>query len=130
MKTIIHTDLAPKAVGPYSQAVRAGNLLFISGQLPLHPTTMKIHGDTAAEQARQALSNLGAILEAAGLHYQHIIKTTVLLADIQDFAAVNEVYSQFFTMDFPARAAYQVAALPLGAKVEIEAIAMINEMSN
>lgn len=130
MKTIVHTDLAPKAVGPYSQAVRAGNLFFISGQLPLNPTTMKIHGATAAEQARQALSNLGAILEAAGLHYQHVVKTTVLLADIQDFAAVNEVYAQFFTMDFPARAAYQVAALPLGAKVEIEAIAMINEVSN
>lgn len=123
MKTMIHTDAAPKAVGPYSQAVRAGNLLFVSGQLPLDPATMKIHGETAAEQARQALSNLGAILKAAGLDYRHVVKTTVLLADIRDFAAVNEVYAQFFTGDFPARAAYQVAALPLDAKVEIEAVA-------
>jgi len=123
MKTIVHTDSAPKAVGPYSQAVRTGNLLFISGQLPLDPATMKIHGETAADQARQALANLGSILEAAGLGYRNVVKTTVLLADIRDFAAVNEVYAQFFTTDFPARAAYQVAALPLGAKVEIEAIA-------
>ncbi len=123
MKEIIHSDAAPKAVGPYSQAVRTGNLLFISGQLPLNPETMKLQGETAAEQAQQVFANMKAILNQAGLGFEHLVKTTVLLADIRDFAAVNEVYATFFSGEFPARAAYQVAALPLGARVEIEAIA-------
>lgn len=123
MKQVIFSDAAPKAVGPYSQAVRAGHLLFISGQLPLVPATMKIEAETVAAQAEQVFANLKAILNQAGLGFEHLVKTTVLLADIRDFAAVNEVYARYFTGDFPARAAYQVAALPLGAKVEIEAIA-------
>ncbi len=123
MKQVIFSDAAPKAVGPYSQAVRAGHLLFISGQLPLVPATMKIEAETVAAQAEQVFANMKAILNQAGLGFEHLVKTTVLLADIRDFAAVNEVYARYFTGDFPARAAYQVAALPLGAKVEIEAIA-------
>jgi len=123
MKQIIFSDAAPKAVGPYSQAVRAGHLLFISGQLPLVPATMKIEAETVAAQAEQVFANLKAILNQAGLGFEHLVKTTVLLADIRDFAAVNEVYARYFSGDFPARAAYQVAALPLGAKVEIEAVA-------
>jgi len=123
MKQIIHSEAAPKAVGPYSQAVRAGHLLFISGQLPLDPATMKITAETVADQAVQVFANMKAILNQAGLGFEHLVKTTVLLADIRDFAAVNEVYARNFSGDFPARAAYQVAALPLGAKVEIEAIA-------
>jgi len=123
MKKIIHSDSAPKAVGPYSQAVRAGSLLFISGQLPLNPQSMKIEAETVAAQAEQVFANMKAILTEAGLGFEHLVKTTVLLADIRDFAAVNEVYARHFSGDFPARAAYQVAALPLGAKVEIEAVA-------
>jgi 2-iminobutanoate/2-iminopropanoate deaminase len=123
MKQIIHSEAAPKAVGPYSQAVRAGSLLFISGQLPLNPASMKIEAETVAAQAEQVFANLKAILNQAGLGFEHLVKTTVLLADIRDFAAVNEVYARYFAGDFPARAAYQVAALPLGAKVEIESIA-------
>ncbi len=123
MKQIIFSDAAPKAVGPYSQAVSAGHLLFISGQLPLVPATMKIEAETVAGQAEQVFANMKAILNQAGLGFEHLVKTTVLLADIRDFAAVNEVYARYFSGDFPARAAYQVAALPLGAKVEIEAVA-------
>jgi len=125
MKNIISTDRAPKAIGPYSQAVTAGNLVFISGQLGLDPSTGKLQGNNAAEQAEQALKNLGAILGAAGIDFGHVVKTTVLLADIKDFAAVNEVYARFFTADHPARAAYQAAGLPLGALVEIEAVAWL-----
>lgn len=123
MKQVIFSDAAPKAVGPYSQAVRTGNLLFISGQLPLVPASMKIEAEGVAAQAEQVFANMSAILEKAGLGFEHLVKTTVLLADIRDFAAVNEVYARYFKGDFPARAAYQVAALPLGARVEIEAIA-------
>lgn len=125
MKKIIKTGRAPKAIGPYSQAVMAGNLLFISGQLPLDPESMKIKGITTAEQAEQVFKNIGAILEAAGLEFRHVVKMTVLLKDMADFAAVNEVYARQFEGDYPARAAYQVGALPMGALVEIEAFAVI-----
>lgn len=123
MKEIIHTDEAPKAIGPYSQAVKSGNFLFISGQIPLDPVSMEIVGQTAAQQAEQVLKNIGAILKAAGLDYTDVVKTTVLLADISDFKAVNEVYGGFFRKEPPARAAYQAAALPMGVLVEIEAVA-------
>jgi 2-iminobutanoate/2-iminopropanoate deaminase len=123
MKKIIATENAPKAVGPYSQAVMAGDNLFISGQLPIDPTTSKFVSDDVAEQTEQCLKNMGAILEEAGLTYDNVVKTTVLLADIKDFAAMNEVYAKFFTNDFPGRAAFEVANLPLGARVEIEAVA-------
>jgi 2-iminobutanoate/2-iminopropanoate deaminase len=123
MKKIIATDDAPRAIGPYSQAVLAGGFLFISGQIPLDPVTMKISGASAAEQAAQVFRNMGAILGAAGMDFTHVVKTTVLLKDIADFAAVNEVYARQFTGAFPARATFQVAALPMGALVEIEAVA-------
>lgn len=123
MKKVINTDKAPGAVGPYSQAIEAGDFLFISGQLALDPSTMKLVGSNAADQAEQALKNMGAILEEAGLKYENLVKVTVLLNDMNDFASVNDVYAKFFSSDFPARAAYQVARLPLDGLVEIEAIA-------
>lgn len=124
MKTRIHTDKAPAAIGPYSQAVLAGDFLYVSGQLPLDPVSGAMAGDTAAEQAEQSILNLSAILEAAGMTLDDVVKTTVLLADIADFAAVNEVYAKHFTgAVLPARAAFAVRDLPKGAKVEIELVA-------
>jgi 2-iminobutanoate/2-iminopropanoate deaminase len=123
MKRIIDTPKAPKAIGPYSQAVKTGNLVFVSGQLPLVPETMSIVEGGIKEQTRQALTNAKAILETADTNLEGVVKTTVLLKDIGDFAAMNEVYGEFFETDCPARAAYQVANLPLGALVEIELIA-------
>lgn len=123
--TRIATKHAPAAVGPYSQAVEAGGTVYVSGQVPLVPATGQLVDGGIQAQAEQALRNVGAILEAAGLGYADVVKTTVLLADIADFAAVNEVYARFFTGPvLPARAAFQVAALPLGAGVEIEAVAV------
>ncbi|MGI5895067.1 MAG: RidA family protein [Candidatus Merdivicinus sp.] len=122
MKEIIETSHAPAAIGPYSQAVRAGNLIFVSGQLPIHPETGTMP-DGIREQARQSLENLKAILEAAGCSMKDVVKTTVLLEDIGDFAAVNEVYAEYFPENCPARACYAVDKLPKGAKVEIELIA-------
>ena len=123
--TRIATEHAPAAVGPYSQAVEAGGTVYVSGQVPLVPATGRLVDGGIQAQAEQALRNVGAILEAAGLGYADVVKTTVLLADIADFAAVNEVYARFFTGPvLPARAAFQVAALPLGAGVEIEAVAV------
>lgn len=124
MKTRINTDKAPAAIGPYSQAVLAGDFLYVSGQLPLDPVSGAMAGDTAAEQAEQSIRNLSAILEAAGMTLDDVVKTTVLLADIADFAAVNEVYAKHFTgAVLPARAAFAVRDLPKGAKVEIELVA-------
>ena len=123
MKKIINTPNAPKAIGPYSQAVKTGNLVFVSGQLPLVPETMSFVEGGIKEQTRQALTNAKAILESAGTDLGGVVKTTVLLKDIADFAAMNEVYGEFFKADCPARAACQVANLPLGALVEIELIA-------
>jgi 2-iminobutanoate/2-iminopropanoate deaminase len=124
MKKIIATEKAPAAVGPYSQAVQAGNTMYISGQLPIVPATGKFISDDVAEQTEQSLKNMGEILKKADMNYENVIKTTVLLADIADFKAMNDVYAKFFKSDFPARAAFQVANLPLGARVEIEAIAV------
>ena len=123
MNQIIHTDRAPAAIGPYSQAVKAGNLLFVSGQLPIDPATGAFSGEDIASQTRQSLTNVRSILEEAGYALSDVVKTTVLLADIGDFTAMNAVYAEFFTEPYPARAAYQVAALPKAAKIEIEAIA-------
>ena len=124
MKTVISTEKAPAAIGPYSQAVLAGDFLYVSGQLPLDPVSGAMAGDTAAEQAEQSIRNLSAILEAAGMTLDDVVKTTVLLADIADFAAVNEVYAKHFTgAVLPARAAFAVRDLPKGAKVEIELVA-------
>ncbi len=123
MKRIIATESAPKAVGPYSQAVDVNGTLYISGQIPVVPADGSIP-EEVTEQAHQCLKNIGAILKAADLNYDNVVKTTVLLDDIANFKAVNEVYAQYFTGDKPARACYAVAALPLGVKVEIEAIAV------
>jgi 2-iminobutanoate/2-iminopropanoate deaminase len=113
---------APEAVGPYVHAVKAGGLIFISGQIPLHPSTGELVGGTAAEQAAQCLENLKAIAEAAGAKLSDAVKCTVYLADIGDFAAVNDVYAGYFPDGFPARVAFGVGALPRGARVEIDAI--------
>lgn len=123
MKQFIHTDKAPAAIGPYSQAVRAGDLLFISGQLPIDPATGAFAGEDVAAQTRQSLNNLKAILEAAGFTCADVVKTTVLLADMDDFAAMNQVYAEFFPESCPARAAFAVKTLPRNALVEIEAVA-------
>ena len=123
MKKVIHTGSAPAAIGPYSQAVEAGGVLYISGQLPVDPATGAFAGADIASQTRQSLENLRNILAAEGLTMDHVVKTTVLLQHISDFAAINEVYATFFQEDCPARAAFEVAALPRGALVEIEAVA-------
>ena len=124
MSRAVSTDTAPQAIGPYSQAVAAGEFVFVSGQLPINPASGAIEATDAAGQAAQALANIEAILVAAGLGLGDVVKTTVLLADIADFAAVNDVYASAFSgAVLPARAAYAVAALPKGARVEIEAIA-------
>ena len=119
----IHTENAPAAIGPYSQAVQAGNLLFVSGQLPIDPATGAFAGEDIASQTRQSLTNVRSILEKAGYSCADVVKTTVLLANIEDFAAMNAVYAEFFTENCPARAAYAVKDIPKGALVEIEAVA-------
>ena len=124
MNTIIHTPNAPAAIGPYSQAVQTGNLLFISGQIPVDPATGSFAGEDIATQTRQSLNNVKAILEEAGYTLADVVKTTVLLQDMGDFAAMNAVYAEFFTAPYPARAAFQAAALPKNAKVEIECVAV------
>ncbi len=123
-KQIIHSEAAPSAVGPYSQAVAAGGLVFVSGQIPLDPATGElIDGDIAA-QAERVLENLGAVLKAAGLTFGDVVKTTIYLTDMADFAAVNQVYARYFPTEEPARATIQVAALPKGARIEIDAVAV------
>jgi 2-iminobutanoate/2-iminopropanoate deaminase len=124
MKRIINTDKAPAAVGPYSQAIEVNNTLYVSGQIPIDPATGKFVSDTDVKaQARQVLKNVGQILDAAGYSFGDVVKSTVLLKNIGDFAAVNEVYATFYIESLPARAAFEVANLPLGALVEIETIA-------
>ena len=125
VKTIIHTDSAPAAVGPYSQAVRAGDFLFISGQVGLDPATGKMVDGGLAAQVEQVLKNVQSILEAAGGNLESVVKTTVLLQSIDDFGAMNEIYSGVFADNPPARAAFEVGRLPLGALVEIEAVAYL-----
>ncbi len=123
-KEIVRTDGAPKAIGPYSQAVRAGGLVFCSGQIPLDPATMTVVGGGVAEQTRRVLQNLGAVLDAAGASLGTVVKTTVFLKDMNDFAAMNEAYAEFFPSDPPARATVEVARLPKDVRVEIEVIAL------
>lgn len=127
MKNKIETMNAPVAIGPYSQAIQAGNTIYISGQLPIDPKTGEFSGDNIASQTKQSLENIKAILSHTGNDMSSIVKTTVLLKDIGDFAAMNEIYAAYFTGVCPARAAYQVAALPKNALVEIEAIAVIHQ---
>jgi 2-iminobutanoate/2-iminopropanoate deaminase len=123
MKNIIHTDNAPKAIGPYSQAVMAGGMLFVSGQIPINPQTGELSTADISEQTKLVMDNIGAILKAAGLSYENIVKTTCLLADINDFAAMNKVYAEYFPTNPPARSAFAVKDLPKGARLEIEVIA-------
>lgn len=122
-KEKIATNNAPEAVGPYSQAIANSNLIFASGQVPINPQTGKIDSDNITEQAHQALTNLKNVIEAGGSSFDNVVKTTVLLTDLGDFAEVNSIYAEYFNEPYPARACFQVAALPLGAKIEIEAIA-------
>lgn len=122
-KKAIATDKAPAAIGPYSQGVHAGSLVFTSGQLPLDPATKQMP-EGIKEQTQIALSNVKAVLEAAGSSLDKVVKTTVFLSDISYFADMNEIYSTFFTQPFPARSAFAVKDLPLGAKVEIEVVAL------
>ena len=123
MKRIIKTNGAPQAIGPYSQAVVAGGFVFASGQIPLDPRTGELVAGGVAEQTEQVLRNLSAVLEAAGTGLDRVVKTTVFLADMNDFAAMNEVYGRYFNVDEPARATVQAARLPRDARVEIEVIA-------
>jgi 2-iminobutanoate/2-iminopropanoate deaminase len=124
MKRIISTTGAPGAIGPYSQAVEAGGTLYISGQVPIDPATGKMVEGGITEQTTQALKNIRAILTAAGYTMNDVVKSTCLLSDMSDFKAMNEVYSQFYTADQPARAAFAVKGLPLGALIEIETVAV------
>lgn len=124
MKKIISTEKAPKAIGPYSQAVEANGMLFISGQIPIDPSIGKLIEGGIKEQTEQVMKNIGAILESAGLSYANVVKSTCLLSDMDNFAAMNEVYSRYYTAEMPARAAYGVVKLPLGSLIEIETIAV------
>ncbi|MDE6260305.1 MAG: RidA family protein [Oscillospiraceae bacterium] len=123
MNKAIHTDNAPAAIGPYSQAIQAGKTVYVSGQIPIDPATGAFAGEDIVTQTRQSLTNIKNILAAEGLDMSNVVKTTVMLKDIADFGAMNEVYAEFFTAPYPARAAYQVAALPKDARVEIECVA-------
>lgn len=125
VKEIIKTDKAPAAIGPYSQGVKTETSVYVSGQLPINPATGAFPSDDIKEQTKQSLENVKAILEAAGCTMADVVKTTVLLKDIKDFTAMNEVYAEYFTQDFPARAAFQVANLPKDARVEIEVVASL-----
>ncbi|GAB4846168.1 hypothetical protein Ancab_025166 [Ancistrocladus abbreviatus] len=125
VKEAIQTDKAPAALGPYSQAIKTNNLLFVSGVLGLVPETGKFISDSVEDQTEQVLKNMGEILKASGASYSSVVKTTIMLADLKDFKKVNEIYAKYFPLTPPARSTYQVAALPMDAKVEIECIAAL-----
>jgi 2-iminobutanoate/2-iminopropanoate deaminase len=125
MRQAVSTEAAPSAIGPYSQAIRAGSLLFVSGQVPIDPATGAIVDGDIAAQTRRVLQNVGAILDAAGVSFDHVVLTTVFLTDMNDFAAMNEVYATCFSSPAPARATVQVSRLPKDARVEIDVIASI-----
>jgi 2-iminobutanoate/2-iminopropanoate deaminase len=125
VKDSIQTELAPQAIGPYSQAIRAGGFLFASGQIPIDPQTGQFVAGGIAEQTEQVLKNLSAVLQAAGSSLDRVVKTTVFLADMDEFARMNEVYGKFFADNPPARATVEAARLPRDARVEIEAIAIV-----
>ena len=123
-RIVISTERAPKALGPYSQGVRSGELVFTAGQIPLNPATGVLNTGTIEEQTHQVLGNLAAVLEAAGSSLHHVVKTTVFLADLNDFQRMNAVYAGYFSDKPPARSTVQVSKLPLGASIEIECIAV------
>ena len=124
MKTVVSTDKAPAAIGPYSQAIKSGSMVYVSGQLPLDPATGKMP-EAITDQARQSLTNVKSILEAAGSSLDKVVRVGIFMTNLADFKAVNEIYATFFTGACPARATVQVAALPLGAAIEIEATAEV-----
>ncbi|HCH37908.1 MAG: RidA family protein [Acidobacteriota bacterium] len=125
MRQAIQTQDAPQAIGPYSQAVKAGDLLFVSGQIPLDPSTGEmVKGDIKA-QTEQVMKNIASILAAANVSFDHVVRTTIFLADLNDFAVVNKIYGNYFETPEPARAAFQVARLPKDARIEIDAIALL-----
>ncbi|XP_017392690.1 2-iminobutanoate/2-iminopropanoate deaminase [Cebus imitator] len=124
IRRVISTAKAPGAIGPYSQAVLVNRTVYISGQIGMDPSSGQLVSGGVAEEATQALKNMSEILKAASCDFTHVVKTAVLLADINDFNTVNEIYKHYFKSNFPARAAYQVAALPKGAQIEIEAVAV------
>ncbi len=127
MRSQVHSDNAPKAIGPYSQAIKAGGLLFCSGQIPLDPKTGEMVGASDVRaQAKQVMENLQAVLQAGGASFARVVKTTIYLKDLGDFGAVNEIYGGYFPASPPARATVQVAGLPRGALVEIDAIAVVD----
>ncbi len=125
MKSIVFSADAPAAIGPYSQAVKAGNVLYLSGQIGMNPATGELVSEDVREQAARALQNMKAVLAAAGATAENVVKTTVFLTDMADFQAVNSVYAETFSSDAPARSCVAVAALPKGAKVEVEAVAVL-----
>jgi 2-iminobutanoate/2-iminopropanoate deaminase len=125
MRQAVSSPSAPTAIGPYSQAIRAGSLLFVSGQIPLEPVTGQMVEGSVADQTHRVFKNLGAILEAAGTSFDHVVRTTVYLADMNDFAAMNEVYGTYFASPAPARATVQAARLPRDARLEIDLIASV-----
>ena len=127
MRQVVKTGLAPEAIGPYSQAIKAGGFVFVSGQIPTDPETGQFVPGGIAEQTRQVMKNLAAVLDAAGSDLQLVVKTSVFLADMEEFAAMNEVYGKFFSDEPPARATVQAARLPRDARVEIEAVALLRE---
>ena len=124
MKQVIHTKKAPNAIGPYSQAIKAGNTLYISGQVPMNPATGKVVEGGITEQTEQVMQNIAAILEEAGYSFQDVVKSTCLLSDMKNFAGMNEVYGKYYAESPPARAAFAVKELPLSVLVEIETIAV------
>ncbi len=124
-REVIQTNGAPGAIGPYSQAIKAGGLVFCSGQIALDPQSMEVVGGDVAEETHRVMKNLGAVLGAAGSSYAEVVKTTILLTDLGDFATVNEAYGSYFPDAPPARACYEVSALPKGVRVEIEAVALV-----
>ena len=125
-KEIVSTENAPQAIGPYSQAVKAGNLMFISGQIPLDPKTGDLVSESIEEQAKQVLDNVKSICEAAGSSLDDIVKISIFLTDLNNFSVVNDVMKEYFSEPYPARATVEVSGLPLGVNVEIEAIVLIN----
>ncbi|MFW7380347.1 MAG: RidA family protein [Oligoflexus sp.] len=123
MKQSIHTDLAPKALGPYSQAIKSGSTIYCSGQIPLDPKTGNLVSGDIATETRQVMENLKAVLQEAGASFKDVVKTTIYLQDLKNFSTVNEIYASYLEAPYPARATFEVAGLPLGASVEIEMIA-------
>ncbi|MEW6669911.1 MAG: RidA family protein [Thermodesulfobacteriota bacterium] len=124
MKRVVHSEKAPRPIGPYSQAIRAGDFLFTSGQVGIDPGTGKLVEGGVAAETRQVMENLRTVLEAEGSDFSRVVKTTLFLADMADFGEVNKIYAEFFGTEPPARSTFQVAALPLGARVEIEMVAL------